>query len=89
MTADDLRREIEQTRQHLGETVDELAARADVTARAKARVAGVTAQARGRVAAVSGQVSHNAAMRRRWPAAMAGAGVLIAASALVRRWKQA
>ena len=36
MTADELRQEIEQTRQSLGETVDELAAKADVKTRARA-----------------------------------------------------
>lgn len=78
MTADDLRQEIEQSRQHLGETVDELAARADVRARARARAA-----------ELSGRISHSVACQRRWPSAMVAAGIGIAAVALVRRRRRA
>lgn len=39
MTSDDLEQEIEQTREHLGETVDALAAKLDVKGRAKQTVA--------------------------------------------------
>jgi hypothetical protein len=39
MSSEDLQQEIEQTRQRLGETVDELAAKADVKARARATAA--------------------------------------------------
>jgi hypothetical protein len=78
MTADDLRQEIEQTRQHLGETVDELAAKADVKARARAWAADI-----------SGRISRSVAVQRRWPVAVMAAGVAIAASALVRRRRQA
>ncbi|MCL3817145.1 DUF3618 domain-containing protein [Aeromicrobium wangtongii] len=39
MTSSDLEREIEQTREHLGETVDALAAKMDVKSRAKETVA--------------------------------------------------
>ena len=41
MTAPEIQQEIERTRDHLGETVEELAARADVKARARARAAGM------------------------------------------------
>ena len=44
MTARNLRQEIEQTRQRLGETVDELAAKADMKARARAKAAEATAR---------------------------------------------
>jgi hypothetical protein len=78
MTADELRQEIEHTRQQLGETVDQLAAKTDVKARARARAAEISAQ-----------VSHSEIVRRRWPIAVTGAGIAIAASAVVWRWKQA
>jgi Protein of unknown function (DUF3618) len=74
MTADDLQQEIEQTRQQLGQTIDELAAKADVKARAKARVA-----------EVSGQISHSEAVQRRWPVVVTAAGLALAASAVVWR----
>ena len=41
MTAPEIQQEIEQTREHLGETVEELAARADMRARARARAVGM------------------------------------------------
>ena len=78
MTADDLRYEIEQTRDRLGETVDELAAKTDVKARARAQAA-----------ELSGRVARSEAIQRRWPAAMIAAGVAIAALAFARRRRQA
>ncbi len=98
MSADDLRQEIELTRQRLGETVDELAAKADVKARARDKavqvkaqaqdqVAKTTARAREQVAGVSGRVSQNEAVRRRWPVAV-GAAVALAAAVAFWRWKQ-
>ena len=53
MTAPEIQQEIERTRDHLGETVEELAARADVKARARARAAGMKVSERGRI---SGEV---------------------------------
>jgi chromatin segregation and condensation protein Rec8/ScpA/Scc1 (kleisin family) len=47
MTAPDIQQEIERTRDHLSETVEELAARADVKARARARAAGMKDKAAG------------------------------------------
>jgi Protein of unknown function (DUF3618) len=41
MTAPEIQQEIEHTRDHLGKTVEELAARADVKARARAKAAGM------------------------------------------------
>jgi len=41
MTAPEIQQEIERTRDHLGETVEELASRADVKARARVRAAGM------------------------------------------------
>ncbi len=95
MTAPEIQQEIERTREHLGETVDELAAKADVKARARARAAEVTARAHeratmvsGRVkdktADVSGRVKRSQAVQRRWPLAVA-AGVLVVGSAVIWR----
>lgn len=76
MTAEELQQEIEQTRRELGQTVDELAAKTDVKARARAKAA-----------EVSGRVRRSQMVQRRWPLALA-AGVLIAGSVAVWRWKK-
>ena len=52
MTAPEIQQEIERTQDHLGETVDELAARADVKARARARAASM----KDKAAEMSGQL---------------------------------
>ncbi len=82
MTAQELEQEIERTREHLGDTIDELAGKADMKARARARAAEVKARA----ADVSGRVRQRlqAVLQRRWPVAVA-AGVLIAGSVIIRR----
>jgi hypothetical protein len=69
MTAHELKQGIERTREHLGDTIDELAGQADIKARA---------------AGVSGRVRPSQVLRRRWPVAVA-AGVLIAGSVIIRR----
>jgi hypothetical protein len=89
MTAQELEQEIERTREHLGDTIDELAGKADMKARARARAAEVKARARARAAHVSGRVRQSKAvqsqvLQRRWPVAVA-AGVLIAGSVIIRR----
>jgi ElaB/YqjD/DUF883 family membrane-anchored ribosome-binding protein len=94
MTDQELEREIERTREHLGDTIDELAGKADMKARARARAAEVKARAQDRAADVSGRVRQSKAaqskavqgqvLQRRWPVAVA-AGVLIAGSVLIRR----
>ncbi len=78
MTAPDIQQEIERTREHLGETVDELAARADVKARARGKVT----EARSKATELSGRVRRSRLVQRRWPLAVA-AGVLVAGSAAV------
>jgi hypothetical protein len=88
MTAEELHQEIEQTRQRLGETVDELAAKTDVKARARAKAAEAKVLIRAKAAKVSGRVRRSQLLQRRWPAAVA-AGVLIAGSLAIRRWKKA
>ena len=76
MTAQELEQQIERTREHLGETIDELAGQADMKARARARAA-----------AVSDRVRQSQLLRRRWPVAVA-AGVLIAGTVIIRRRRQ-
>jgi len=86
MTApEEIQREIEQTREHLGQTVEELAAKADVKTRAQAKVADVKARARVRAAEVSGQVRRSQAVRRDWPLALVAAGIMAMGAALAWR----
>jgi hypothetical protein len=87
MTAEELHQEIEQTRQRLGETVDELAAKTDVKARARAKAAEAKVLTRAKAAEVSGGVRRSQLVQRRWPVALA-AGVLIAGSVAIWRWKK-
>ena len=69
MTAQELEQDIEWTREHLGQTIDELAGQADVKARA---------------ARLSDRIRQSQALQRRWPLAVA-AGVLIAGTVIIRR----
>jgi Protein of unknown function (DUF3618) len=89
MSADELRQEIEQTRQSLGETVDELAAKADMKARIRAKAVAAKAQAQARISEVSGRMKRSQAVQRRWPAAVAAAALAAGAGAMVIwRWKK-
>ena len=91
--ATQLREEIERTREHLGATVEQLAAKADVKGRAQARAAElagqVTRQARSAMAqgreqaAQVGKQGAGAARKHRVPLSAAAAGVLLAAVAFV------
>jgi Protein of unknown function (DUF3618) len=87
MTAEELQQEIDQTRQQLGETVDELAAKTDVKARAKAKAAEAKELTRAKAAEVSGRVRRSPLVQRRWPVALA-AGLLIAGSVAVWKWRK-
>jgi hypothetical protein len=78
MTNAEMQQEIERTRTRLGETVDELAAKADVKARARAKAT----EMKARATEVSGRVRQSQAMQRRWPAAVA-AGALVAGAAVL------
>jgi hypothetical protein len=69
----EIQQEIERTREHLGDTVDELAARADVRTRARAKAAAMKDRAAG------------AAAQRRWPVVAAAAGAVVIGSVLIRR----
>ncbi|MFF3645942.1 DUF3618 domain-containing protein [Streptomyces sp. NPDC002564] len=62
--SDELRKQIEETRGDLGETVQELAAKADVKARAKHRADVVKGQVRGTAAQVKDKVTEQAARAR-------------------------
>ena len=92
MTAPEIQQEIERTRDHLGETVDELAARADVKARARARAAIIkdkaaemSGQLRPSQLASAGNRAQGDLVRRRWPLAAAAVGVVLVGSVLVWR----
>ena len=91
MTAPEIQQKIERTQDHLVETVKELAARADVKARARARAATI----KDKAAEMSGQLRqsqlaqnqliHGDLVRRRWPLAAAAVGAVLVGSFLVRR----
>ena len=61
----------------------ELAAKADVKSRARAK----TAEVKGKAAEVSGQVRRSQVVQRRWPLAVAAAGVILISIAVWRRRK--
>jgi Protein of unknown function (DUF3618) len=84
-SAPDIQREIDQTRERLGQTVEQLAAKADVKTRAQAKVAEVKTRARVKAAEASEQVRRNPAVRRDWPLALVAAGILLMGIALARR----
>ena len=50
MTTPEIQQEIDRTRERLGETVEELAAKADVKARARAKATEMKARAQGKAA---------------------------------------
>ena len=95
-TGRELQEEIEQTRERLGQTVEELVAKADVKARAQAKAAEVKVKAqdkaadvKSRAVGISANVRQSQLVQRRWPlvAVIAGA-ILIGSSIVVRRRQQ-
>ena len=88
-TPAELQQEIERTRERLGATVEELAAKADVKARAQAKAAQMKARAQGKAAELSGRLRHSQVVRHPWPVVMASAGVLMMAAAGIWRRRQA
>ncbi|MEU8276134.1 DUF3618 domain-containing protein [Microbispora bryophytorum] len=68
----EVRQEIERTRDHLGDTIEALAAKADVKARAQERVHATTAAARARMAGVTGRVREAAPQPLRGAAGRVG-----------------
>jgi uncharacterized protein DUF3618 len=98
-TGRELQEEIEQTRERLGQTVEELVAKADVKARAQAKAAEVKVKAqdkaadvKSRAVGISGNVRQSQMVQmvqRRWPfAAIVAGAVLVGASIVVRRRQQ-
>ena len=92
MTAPEIQQEIDRTRERLGETVDELAAKADVKARTRAKAAEMKAKAQGKAiemkskaTEVSGQVRRSPVVQRRWPVAAAAASIVLVGSLLAWR----
>jgi hypothetical protein len=93
MTAPEIQQEIDRTRERLGETVDELAAKADVKARTQAKAAEMKAKAQGKATEmkakateVSGQVRRSPVVQRRWLfAAAAAASIVLVGSLLAWR----
>jgi Protein of unknown function (DUF3618) len=72
-----LQQEIERTRRQLGETVQELAARADVKSRARAKAAEMTGRVKSTAAQARQAVTKGASSaRERWMPLVAAAGVL-------------
>ncbi|WP_055564377.1 DUF3618 domain-containing protein [Streptomyces atriruber] len=69
---DELRRQIEETRGSLGETIEELAAKADVKARARERAAAVKDHVQGTAAQVKDKVTEQAARAKDKATAEAG-----------------
>jgi chromosome segregation ATPase len=69
-----LRTEIEQTREHLGDTVDQLAAKADVKAQAQAKAADLTRRARDTAGQVRQQAADTASQASQRAAAAAATG---------------
>src|SRR5580693_3293282 len=85
---EEIQREIEQTRQRLGETVDELAAKADVKARARATAAEAKERAHATAAEAKERVQATAAgAAGRVQATAAGMSGRVRQNELVqRRW---
>ncbi len=94
--ATDLQQEIERTRERLGQAVEELAAKADVKAQARAKTAQMRARAQGkameagakaraRAVEVSGRMRQGQVAERYWPYALTAVGVLVAGAALIWR----
>jgi len=92
----EIQHEIQRTREHLGDTVEELSARADVRARARAKAAAMkdraaeaAAELRRRRLAQGGPAQGRHEAPRRWPFAAAAAGAVVVGSVLVRRRRKA
>jgi hypothetical protein len=95
--ADELQREIEQTREELGGTVEQLVAKADIKGRVRAKVSGLTGQAKSRAswaasqaktqaAQARGQLVAGAAQVRQRPVPLALAAVAMATGFVALRW---
>jgi hypothetical protein len=76
MTAPEIRQEIEKTREQLGQTVEELAAKIDVPARARGKAAEVSGRVKATVGGLPARARQSQLVQRRWPLA-AAAGVVV------------
>jgi anti-sigma-K factor RskA len=84
-TEGELRQDIERTRQHLGETAEALAAKADVKARAMQKVNEVKDQATARASQVKGQAASG------WwndPSVLAAAAAVAFAGIAIALWRR-
>jgi hypothetical protein len=99
MTTPEIQQEIERTRERLGDTVDELAAKADIKARSRAKAAEIKARAqeratevsgrvKDRTADVAGRVKESQAIQRRWPLAVAVGALVVGSAVIWRRRKK-
>jgi hypothetical protein len=87
--AEAIRKEIEDTREQLGDTVAALSAKADVKAQASAKADELTRRAHeitGDAKARAGELTEQA--KRRPVPLIAGGAVLVAAVWLLRRWRR-
>jgi septal ring factor EnvC (AmiA/AmiB activator) len=73
--AEQLRAQIEQTREHIGQTAEQLVAKADVKARAQAKVTDLTQRAKGL----------DGAGKYRVPVMVIAAGLLVTGAAILVR----
>jgi hypothetical protein len=80
MTASDMQQEIDRSRERFGDSMEELAAKGDMKARARDRAADV----KDKATELSGLVKRSSVMQRRWPLAVA-AGVLVVGFVTLRR----
>lgn len=88
MSAAEMQEEIERTRAQLGNTVDELAAKADVKAKAKEKAAQMRTMALDRVGQAQ-TVARRVVLGRVPVGRVAGAvAVVVVASVAVRRWRR-
>jgi len=78
-TRQEIEQEIEQTRERLGQTVEELAAKADVPARARQKAAEVTGRVKAAVSGLSAKARRSQMVQRRWPLAAAAGTVVVVA----------
>ena len=86
----ELEKEIEQSRERLGETVEALAAKVDVKARAQEKLGQLTARLKGKATEATDKATQAGQQIRKRPvpvAATAGViGALVLFFALIRRW---
>jgi succinyl-CoA synthetase beta subunit len=88
MTQPEIQQEIEQTREQLGKTVEELVAKADIRATARNKAAKVKARAQDQVAELTGRARRNQVVQLRWPLAVTAAGLALAAYAAIWRRRE-